>query len=80
MASGFVDKFFDGAADYRRSRPTYPDALFEALAAVAPGRALAWDCGTGNGQAALGLAEHFSAVRATDPSSQQSPKRAPPTE
>ena len=32
---------------------------------------LAWDCGTGNGQAAIGLANYFEKVYATDPSEQQ---------
>jgi SAM-dependent methyltransferase len=32
---------------------------------------LAWDCGTGNGQAALALAAHFDQVIATDPSQAQ---------
>jgi len=71
MAAGFIDKFSDAAEDYRRSRPTIRGSLFRALAAVTPGHGLAWDCGTGNGQAALGLARHFAAVHATDPSPQQ---------
>lgn len=36
-----------------------------------PETRLAWDCGTGNGQAALGLAERFARVLATDPSAAQ---------
>src|SRR5690606_26893711 len=52
-------------------RPTYPDGLFAWLAAESPGRVLAWDCATGNGQAALALAEHFEAVVATDVSAAQ---------
>lgn len=31
---------------------------------------MAWDCGTGNGQAALGLADHFERVLATDVSAE----------
>jgi SAM-dependent methyltransferase len=71
MSGSFIDKFSDGAAGYRQARPTYPNELFEALAALAPGRKLAWDCGTGNGQAARGLARYFEAVFATDPSAPQ---------
>lgn len=71
MAAPFIDRFSDGSAGYRAARPTYPAALFEALAGHAPGRDLAWDCGTGNGQAAVGLAAQFAAVHATDPSPQQ---------
>jgi len=45
--------------------------MFSYFAGLAPGRALAWDCGTGSGQAALGVAEHFDRVVATDASSEQ---------
>jgi SAM-dependent methyltransferase len=41
------------------------------LAAIAPARELAWDCGTGNGQAAVDLAAHFRHVVATDASADQ---------
>ena len=71
MSGGFVDRFSDLADAYRAGRPTYPPALFEALAALAPARDLAWDVGTGNGQAAAGLAAHFARVHATDPSEPQ---------
>jgi ubiquinone/menaquinone biosynthesis C-methylase UbiE len=40
-------------------------------------RRLAWDCATGNGQAALGLARHFDQVVATDLSLAQL-RQAPP--
>lgn len=69
--SGFLDYFSSQAAGYAEFRPRYPGALFEWLAAIAPDRALAWDCATGNGQAALGLAEHFARVVATDASVKQ---------
>jgi SAM-dependent methyltransferase len=45
--------------------------LFEYLASIAPGHALAWDCATGNGQAALGLVPYFERVIATDASEGQ---------
>jgi SAM-dependent methyltransferase len=67
----FKDHFSTHAAAYADFRPRYPAELFEYLAEVAPGRHTAWDCGTGNGQAALGLASHFECVIATDPSSEQ---------
>ena len=51
---------------YFAFRPQYPDALFLWLRSLAPSDALAWDCGTGSGQAALGLAKHFKRVLATD--------------
>jgi SAM-dependent methyltransferase len=67
----FHDHFSTRASIYARARPTYPASLFAELAALSPGRSLAWDCGTGNGQAARGLAAHFSRVLATDPSAPQ---------
>lgn len=69
--SAFKDHFSQSAAAYGRYRPGYPAALFEHLAALAPGRDLAWDCGCGNGQASLGLAAQFAAVHASDPSERQ---------
>lgn len=63
--------FGQDAEGYRAFRPQYPAALYEWLAQTAPSRALAWDCGTGSGQAALGLAEHFDRVVATDPDARQ---------
>ena len=67
----FADHFSEKSALYAQARPTYPAALFAAIAAAAPSRARAWDCGTGSGQAAVGLAAHFAQVEATDPSEQQ---------
>jgi SAM-dependent methyltransferase len=67
----FKDHFSGHAADYRAFRPEYPPELFAFLASASPGRELAWDCGTGNGQAAVGLADHFSRVFATDASAGQ---------
>lgn len=59
------------AKDYAAGRPGYPDDLFDWLAAIAPGRALAWDAATGSGQAAWGLAHRFDRVIATDISAEQ---------
>jgi SAM-dependent methyltransferase len=67
----FKDHFSDRAGDYRAHRPRYPDALYDVLAAAAPGRDLAWDAGCGNGQLSVGLARHFARVVATDASPQQ---------
>lgn len=67
----FKDHFSAQAADYRRFRPSYPPELFDWLAAIAPARERALDVGTGNGQAALGLALHFAEVIATEPSAAQ---------
>jgi SAM-dependent methyltransferase len=67
----FQDHFSTQADAYARFRPTYPDALYAWLASVAPARELAWDCGTGSGQAAVALAAHFARVMASDPSREQ---------
>lgn len=65
------DHFSSRAAGYAVYRPSYPAALFEFLAGVAPARRRAWDCATGNGQAAGGLARRFERVVATDASAAQ---------
>lgn len=62
----FKDHFSTHSAEYARYRPNYPPALFDWLAQLVPERALAWDVGTGSGQAALGLARHFARVVASD--------------
>ena len=67
----FKDHFSGHAAIYREARPTYPPQLFAWLAQQAPDRGLAWDCGCGNGQATVALAEHFTRVVGTDPSANQ---------
>ena len=67
----FKDHFSRQAADYAKFRPSYPRKLFDYLGSVAPNRQLAWDCGTGNGQAAVGLASVFDHVIATDASEKQ---------
>jgi hypothetical protein len=59
------------ADSYARGRPRYPAALFDWLAAEVESHDLAWDCGTGNGQAAIGLATRFARVVATDRSAEQ---------
>jgi SAM-dependent methyltransferase len=67
----FKDHFSRQAADYAKFRPRYPREMFEYLGTVAPSCKLAWDCGTGNGQAAIQLAEVFDRVIATDASEKQ---------
>ena len=66
-----TDHFSAVAAEYARSRPTYPEALFAWLAATAPACTLAWDVGAGSGQASIALAAHFDRVVATDLSVEQ---------
>ena len=71
MSSTFRDHFSGHAADYAANRPTYPEAMFEHLAKLVPERHRAWDCATGNGQAAVALARWFDEVAATDASISQ---------
>lgn len=63
--------FEDKANLYAAARPMYPPELFEYLASLTPNHDAAWDCATGNGQAALGLAQHFKRIEATDVSKNQ---------
>lgn len=71
MSFSFKDHFSGHATDYAAARPGYPEALFAYLAGLCPEQELAWDCATGNGQAALGLANHFVRVIASDASAEQ---------
>lgn len=73
----FEDHFGGHAAAYASGRPTYPAELFDRLADLAPARGLAWDVATGNGQAALALAERFDQVVASDASPDQLRHAAP---
>ncbi|HSM72311.1 MAG TPA: class I SAM-dependent methyltransferase [Anaerolineales bacterium] len=67
----FEDHFSTQSRQYAQFRPQYPDAIYAYFASIVPGHVLAWDCGTGNGQAAVGLAQHFERVYATDASADQ---------
>jgi len=67
----FKDHFSKQAADYAKFRPHYPRDIFAYLGTIAPTSELAWDCATGNGQAAVQLATVFDRVIATDASENQ---------
>ena len=67
----FKDHFSGHAASYAAARPTYPAELFSFLASQCSRRRCAWDCATGNGQAAHSLSTHFERVLATDASAAQ---------
>jgi ubiquinone/menaquinone biosynthesis C-methylase UbiE len=67
----FQDHFSAQADAYSIARPTYPRELFDWLAGQTAGHDLAWDCGTGNGQAALSLAAHYTRVLGSDASAAQ---------
>ncbi|WP_018151652.1 class I SAM-dependent methyltransferase [Leeia oryzae] len=67
----FHDHFSALANEYAKYRPQYPDTLFAYLADQVATHDLAWDCATGNGQAASRLAGYFRQVIATEPSAAQ---------
>lgn len=69
--SSFKDNFSKQAEVYVKFRPTYPKELFEFLKGLTLEHKLAWDCGTGNGQSAIKLADYYENVYATDPSQEQ---------
>lgn len=65
------DLFSENAADYSAYRPDYPPELFDFIFSQVTNFRNAWDCGTGNGQAAKVLATRFEKVFATDISEKQ---------
>lgn len=67
----FPDHFSDQSRRYAAHRPTYPGALADVLAGVAPARELAWDAGCGSGQLSVLLASRVRRVVATDASGEQ---------
>ena len=71
------DNFSQQSAGYSQYRPRYPEELFEYIVGFVPGKKLAWDAGTGNGQTAAALASFFENVFATDISPQQLEKASP---
>lgn len=71
------DNFSTQSEQYARFRPGYPRELYDFLFSLVPDSQRAWDCGTGNGQVALELANFFDQVFATDISQEQI-NNAPP--
>lgn len=65
------DLFSNQASLYAQFRPGYPGELFEYILQHVNDRQQAWDCATGNGQAAEELARYFKRVMATDLSGKQ---------
>jgi SAM-dependent methyltransferase len=65
------DRFGSRARAYAEFRPDYPAGLLDFVAALPARRDRAWDCATGSGQAAVGLAERFATVVASDVSAAQ---------
>ena len=67
----FGELFSQVADRYAACRPGQPPAVIAYAASLAPRHRVAWDCATGNGQAAVGLAPSFERVFATDASASQ---------
>jgi len=65
------DYFSGHAKHYASFRPVYPDDLYAFILNHVTHKRNAWDCGTGNGQVAHRLAEHFDHVDASDISQKQ---------
>lgn len=67
----FKDYFSKQAKEYSKHRPKYPKELFAYLSTLTNEHNRAWDCATGNGQAAHGLAPYYKEIIATDASKSQ---------
>jgi len=65
------DLFSQQSDHYALYRPVYPTVLFEYILQYVENRKLAWDCATGNGQAAVAMANYFEKIFATDSSEKQ---------
>jgi ubiquinone/menaquinone biosynthesis C-methylase UbiE len=65
------DLFSKQAKTYAQFRPEYTDELYDFILQHVDNQQVAWDCATGNGQAAKVLANHFEKVHATDLSQKQ---------
>ncbi|KAI4348626.1 hypothetical protein L6164_009330 [Bauhinia variegata] len=66
-----AELFVKQAKQYVDSRPSYPPQLFQFIASNTPSHHLAWDVGTGNGQAAQSLSGIYKNLIATDASENQ---------
>lgn len=65
------DIFSKQSGAYASYRPTAPENLLEYVYSKVNNFDTAWDCGTGNGQIAIKLADRFNKVYATDISREQ---------
>jgi SAM-dependent methyltransferase len=65
------DLFSSQSTEYAKFRPSYPPELFDYIVQFVEEKDKAWDCATGNGQAAVALASYFKKVVATDISEAQ---------
>src|SRR5688572_12364907 len=65
------DNFSKQPGIYAKYRPGYPRVLYDCILKQVENKDAAWDCGTGNGQAAKELSYAFAKVFATDISQKQ---------
>jgi ubiquinone/menaquinone biosynthesis C-methylase UbiE len=65
------DLFSKQSESYAKYRPDYPPELFNYILQFVRETKSAWDCATGNGQAANMLANYFETVKASDISEAQ---------
>ncbi len=73
------DLFSQHSKEYSAFRPTYPKKLYDFIFSHVTNFDVAWDCATGNGQAAKELAIRFKKVFATDLSEKQIQNAKPKT-
>lgn len=52
--------------EYLKFRPVYPDSLVSYIGSLKPADSTVWDCGTGNGQLAFLLSDHYKIIYASD--------------
>lgn len=78
MSETAYQKLFDKQSQlYSLYRPQYPQELFDFINKLLETKELAWDVGTGSGQAALMLANSFEKVLASDSSESQISQASP---
>lgn len=73
------DLFSKQSDIYAKYRPGYPSELLSYILQYVSERKIAWDCATGNGQAAVLLSPFFEVVEATDVSERQIANSIPAT-
>lgn len=65
------EAFSKQAYYYAAYRPVYPEEMYQFIFGHLIRKQFAWDCGTGSGQVAGYLADHFDTVRASDINAEQ---------
>ncbi|MBS1599154.1 MAG: class I SAM-dependent methyltransferase [Bacteroidetes bacterium] len=71
------DLFSQQASLYAKYRPSYPQTLIDFIISNTNTKDTAWDCATGNGQAAVLLSPYFKKIFATDISEKQISQASP---